>query len=93
VTDHQFRFALKISDLPRFDAMLGDLAACVLKQIGYPPAVIADILAKLREAIEAGSTGGVGGCDVQFRAEAGQLLIVVSYADGREWRVTRAFPD
>jgi hypothetical protein len=93
VTDHHFLFALKVSNLPRFDAMLDDLAGCVLKHVGYPPAAIADILAELREAVEAGSAGGVGGCDVQFRAEAGQLLIVVSYADGREWRVARAFPD
>ena len=72
--------------------MLGDLAGCVLKQVGYAPAAIADILSKLREAVEAGSGGGVG-CDVEFRADAGQLLIVVSYTDGREWRVVRAFPD
>ena len=28
----------------------------------------------------------------QFRAEAGQLLIVVTYAGGREWRATRPLP-
>ena len=61
-----------MSDRPRFDAMLDDLARCVLEQ---------------------GAAEGPCECDVQFRAEAGQLLIVVSGAGGREWRVARALPD
>jgi hypothetical protein len=92
VADHQFVFALKVSSHPRQDALLGDLAECVLKQVGYAPPAIADILAKLREALEH-SAGGIRECDVQFRSEAGQLLVVVSYAGGREWRVVRALPD
>jgi hypothetical protein len=93
VADHHFVFALKVSGHPRQEALLGDLAECVLKQVGYAPPAIADILAKLREALEQGSAGGVRECDVQFRSEAGQLLVVVSYAGGREWRVVRALPD
>ena len=91
--DHQFLFALKVTGHPGFDAMLGDLAECVLNQAGYAPAAIGDLLATLREALEQGATGGGRECAVQFRAEAGQLVIVVSYGDGREWRVTRALPD
>lgn len=89
----QFLFALKLSDEPGFDAMLGDLARCVLEQVGYAPPAIADILAKLRVALQEGADQGRRDCDVQFRAEAGQLLIVMSYAGGREWRVARALPD
>ena len=89
----QFLFALKLSDEPRFAGMLEDLAKCVLEQIGYAPPAIADTLAKLRVALQQGADQGQRDCDVQFRAEAGQLLIVLSYAGGREWRVTRALPD
>jgi hypothetical protein len=94
VSDHHFLFALKSSDHPRFDAMLDDLAKCVLEQVGYPPPDIADILGKLRGALEESAAEGCGECGVEFRTEAGQLLIVVSDAGrGREWRVARALPD
>ena len=89
----KFLFALKLSGEPRLNAMLDDLARCVLEQIGYAPTAVADTVAKLRAALQEGADQGQRDCDVQFRAEAGQLLIVLSYAGGREWRVTRALPD
>ena len=89
----KFLFALKLSGEPRLNAMLDDLARCVLEQTGYAPPAIADTLAKLRVALQEGADQGQRDCDIQFRAEAGQLLIVLSYAGGREWRVTRALPD
>ena len=89
----KFLFALKLSGEPRLNAMLEDLARCVLEQTGYAPPAIADTLAKLRAALQEGADQGQRDCDIQFRAEAGQLLIVLSYAGGREWRVTRALPD
>jgi hypothetical protein len=89
----EFLFALKLSAEPRCAAMLGDLATCVLENIGYAPAAIADTLAKLRAALEDVAHQGQRDCDVQFRAEGGQLLIVLSCAGGREWRVARALPD
>jgi hypothetical protein len=89
----RFLFAVELADEPRFDVMLGDLATGVLEQAGYAPADIADTLAKLRAALQEGRDQGQRGCNVQFRAEAGQLLIVLSYAGGGEWRVARALPD
>ena len=89
----KFLFALKLSGEPRLNAMLDDLARRVLEQIGYAPPAIVDTLAKLRVALQEGADQGQRDCDVQFRAEAGQLLIVLSYAGGREWRVSRALPD
>jgi hypothetical protein len=89
----KFLFALKLSGEPRLTALLDDLARCVLEQIGYGPPAIADTLAKLRVALREGADQGQRDCDVQFRAEAGRLLIVLSYAGGREWRVTRDLPD
>ena len=89
----KFLFALKLSGEPRLNAMLDDLARCVLEQTGYAPSAIADTMAKLRVALQEGADQGQRDCDIQFRAEAGQLLIVLSYAGGREWRVARALPD
>ena len=89
----KFMFALKLSGEPRLNAMLDDLARCVLEHVGYAPPAVADTLAKLRVALQEGADQGQRDCDVQFRAEAGQLLIVLSYAGGREWRVARALPD
>jgi hypothetical protein len=90
----QFLFAVKVSDKPGLDALLRDIATCVLEQIGYAPPEIAETLAKVRAALqEEDADQGQRDCDVQFRAEAGQLLIVLSSAGGREWRVARALPD
>ena len=89
----QFLFALKVSDHPGFDALLGDLAECVLRQVGYSPQAIEELLAKLREAVAAAGTDGRRGGDIQFRTESDQLLIVVSSAGGRERRVAHALPD
>lgn len=91
--DHQFLFAFKVSDHPRFDALLGDVAECVLKQVGYAPPAIADILVTLREALDRGATGERLEGNVQFISDASQLIIVVSDADGRARRVTHALPD
>ena len=89
----KFLFALKLSGEPRLNAMLDDLARCVLEQTGLAPSAIADTMGKLRVALREGADQGQRDCNIQFRAEAGQLLIVLSYAGGREWRVSRALPD
>jgi hypothetical protein len=89
----QFLFAVKLSHEPPFETMLDDLVTCVLKQVGYAPPAIADTLATLRAALQEGADLGQRGCDVQFRAEAGRLLILLSYAGGLECRVARALPD
>ena len=89
----QFLFAMKLSDDPQCDPMLDELATCVLKQIGYAPAAIADTLAKLRAALREDADPGHRNRDVQFRAEGGQLIIVISNAGGRESRIARALPD
>ena len=86
-------FALKLSGEPRLNAMLDDLARCVLEHVGYAPPAVADTLAKLRVALQEGADQGQRDCDIQFRAEGGQLLIVLSYAGGRECRVACALPD
>jgi hypothetical protein len=93
VSCEPFLFSLKLADYPRVDVMLDSLAECVLKNTGYAPAAIADILATLRGALDGHAAKGHTGCDLQVRAEAGQLVIVLTGAGGPEWRMARALPD
>ena len=89
----QFLFDLKLADEPGFEALLDDVARCVLQQVGYAASEIADTVAKLRVAVQDNASQGRRECKVEFRAEAGQLFIVCSFAGGREWRMERALPD
>ena len=93
MTDQRFLFALNISDNPEFDSMLADLAARVLADTGCAPLDAAQILKRLRATLEEAAGEGARGCAIRFQAEGRQLNIVVSYAGGREWRVTHALPD
>jgi len=92
VPDHQFLFTLTLADEPRFDTLLDDVAACVLEQVGYTEQTISEILSALRGALARGSAEGLHDCEAQFCAEAGQLIIVVSYPGGGRWRTTRPLP-
>ena len=87
-----FVFSLQVSDEPSCDAMLGELAGCVLQHLGFAPAAGAEIAAALRAALGRGSAEGRSRCDVQFRVEAAQLVVVVCYEGGDEWRTTHPLP-
>ena len=92
MSDHEFLFALDLSDEPKFDTMLGELTGTVLKYVGYQPAAIDELRGAIKQALSAGASNGQGRCDVRFRAQQGQLVITVAY-DGRdEWRTTRPLP-
>ena len=89
---HEFVFALELSDEPHFDVMLAELANAVLAHVGYQTPAIDELRGTLRHALATGLSNGQQRCDVQFRAHAGELQIVVTYAGGAEWRTTRALP-
>ena len=89
---HEFVFALELSDEPPFDSMLSELAAAVLVYVGYHASAIDELRGVLRQALAAGPSNGQGRCDVQFRAHGGELQIAVVFAGGAEWRTTRALP-
>jgi hypothetical protein len=92
VSDHDFLFALDLSDEPYFDGMLGDLAGAVLAHVGYQPPAVAELRAAVRSALSAGLDAGQQRCDVRFTARGGELLITVAYAGGAEWRARRPLP-
>jgi hypothetical protein len=89
---HEFVFALELSDEPQFDSMLAELAAAVLVHVGYQTPAVDELRGVLRQALAAGSSNGQRRCDVQFRAHGGELQIAVVFAGGSEWRTTRALP-
>ena len=92
MSDHEFLFALDLSDEPRFDRMLGELAGTVLKYVGFQPPTIEELRSALKGALSAGVSNGHRQCDVRFRAQKGQLVISVAYAGRDEWRTTRPLP-
>jgi hypothetical protein len=92
VPDHEFLFALDVSDEAHFDRMLSELTGSVLTYVGYPPAAVEEIRGALHGALKAGLSNGHQRCDVRFRAQSGELLITVAYAGGAEWRTARALP-
>jgi hypothetical protein len=92
VADHDFLFALELSDEPHFDGMLAELTAAVLTHVGYAPPAIEELRGVLRAALAAGQSNGSTHCDVRFRAWSGELQISVAYAGGAEWRATRPLP-
>jgi hypothetical protein len=92
VTDHDFLFALDLSDEPHFDVMLAELTGTVLAYVGYQPAAVDEMRGALRAALKDGLAKGRERCDVKFLAHGGELLITVAYAGGAEWRTTRPLP-
>jgi hypothetical protein len=92
VPDHEFLFALELSDEPHFEAMLQDLTSAVLSHVGYAPPAVEELGAVMRKALAAGQVSGRTRCDVRFRARSGELQISVAYEGGAEWRTTRPLP-
>jgi hypothetical protein len=92
VPDHEFLFALELSDEAHFETMVVELAGAVLAHVGYQSVAIDELRTGLRDALASCATRGDRRCDVQFRAHAGGLDLVVTGASGAEWRTTRALP-
>ena len=92
MADHEFMFALDLSDRANFDEMLDDVARNVLRHVGYGGEITGDLVALLRAALADRRGPGPDQCRVQFTAHAGELDIVVSGVDGREWRTRRPLP-
>jgi hypothetical protein len=92
VPDHEFFFALQLSDETRFEGMLTELTSAVLAYAGYAAAAVDELSGVLRKALADGHRRGRTRCDVRFRARSGELHISVAYEGGAEWRTTRPLP-
>lgn len=83
-----FLFALDVSGDPESDQMLAEVARTVLGHVGCAHSAIDALTGKLRAALAERVSDGNRRCEVRFRAEAGQLQIVVAGAGRPEWRTT-----
>ena len=92
MSDHDFVFALDLSDPAQFDPMLAEVARAVFVHVGYPAAAAGDLTAVLKAALVKAAAGGGQRCRLRFEARAGQLQMVVSCDGGSEWRSSRPLP-
>jgi len=89
VSDHEFLFALELSDEKTFDAMLTELTRTVLVHLGFATGAIDELSGALHRALAGGTATGRRPCHVRFLAQAGELQIAVTCDGGAEWRTTR----
>jgi hypothetical protein len=92
VSDHEFLFALELSDETAFDRMLTELADAVLVFAGLSKPAIDELKAVVREALASGVAHGRRRCDVRFQAHGGELHVVVAYDGAAAWQTTRSIP-
>jgi hypothetical protein len=85
-------FELALPDQPNSRAIVADLAVAVLGYVGYAPDAIADVAAKLRDAVADASVRGPNGCLVAFRAHGGELRIAVKSGGADRWQTARPLP-
>jgi hypothetical protein len=89
VSDHEFLFALELSDEKTFDGMLADVAQAVLVHVGLAKPAIDELSQALRAALAKVAAAGRHRCVVRFVARAGELQIAVTYDGGAPWETTR----
>ena len=93
MADHDFLFALDLSDEPHFDRMLQELSRVVLRYVGFDAASADAVTRDVRTALASGAAEGRERCDVRFRAGDGSLRISVAFAGGRSWETARVLPE
>lgn len=89
--DHDFVFALDLSDEEHFDLLLQDVAVAVLRHVGYDAAAIEQVTGAVRTALR-GTADTSRRCTVRFHAYGGHLQIGVAYTGGDSWETTRPLP-
>jgi len=92
VAAYEFFFTLELARDATADAMLSDLASNVLGHVGCSCDAVPELVGVLQRAVAEGATCGADRCNVQFRAYAGELHIVVSFGADRVWRTSRPIP-
>ena len=92
MSDHDFVFALELADDADSSRMVRELCTAVLGHVGYANSAIAALSGELRAALAERVADGKRRCEVRFRAEGGQLEIVVSGAGAADWRAAWPLP-
>ena len=92
MSDHEFLFALELSDEKTFDGMLSEVAHAVLAHVGLAKPAVDELSRALRGALADGVAAGRRRCDVRFVAHHGDLQIVVVFDGGGRWETTRPIP-
>jgi len=92
VATHEFIFELALPDQSDSRAIVADLAAAVLGYVGYAPEAIADVTAKMGDAVAGAAVRGRSGCHVAFRAHGGELRIAVTSDGAAPWQTARPLP-
>lgn len=90
--DLEFLFELQLADAVPFDAMLTELAACVLRQLGCSTDASSALVRSLQGELEERIAAGHQACHVRFRVCGRDLEVVVAYLGGHEWRAKRSLP-
>ena len=91
MSDHDFVFALDLSDPTQLDSMLVEVARAVFVHVGFHAEATGELTAALRSAVIEMASAGQR-CAVRFQARAGQLQMMVSCDGGGEWRASRPLP-
>lgn len=92
MSDHDFVFALDLSDPAQFDPMLAEVARAVFVHVGYPSATAGELTAALKGALQKAAARGGQRCALRFEARAGEFQMIVSCDGGDEWRTSRPLP-
>jgi len=85
-------FALEVSSQGAPVSLLESLARQVLDDVGCTSAPMGELTAALAKAAASGSFGGPARCDLQVRAYANALDILVSSNGGRIWQTRCTIP-
>ena len=88
----EFTFSLALSHEPRFDPMLADLAAAVLRHVGYDGGQVKELIGVLQDAMARARAGGGRACEVAFHAHDGELHLALTFDAAAEWRTSRPLP-
>lgn len=88
MASHDFFFALEVSSQGAPAALVDDLAQQIFKYVGCASTSIPAMTEAIERAVEKTDTVGVRRCDVQFRAHAGKLDIMISSNGGRIFQET-----
>jgi len=91
VPPDEFIFELALPDQSDPTAIIADLATAVLGYVGYAPDAIADVTAKMGDAV-AGAARGRQGCHVAFRVHGAELHIAVTSDGAAAWQTVRPLP-